>query len=119
MCKYCEGWTPDTINGFYLDLNDQKLRYDDDYDCAEEVNISFCPWCGRPLSTDKTKDIYFISDCQNASVYDMDWSDTEEEAKRMVTRRLEPDMPRYLYTYRLVRTQRVFLPSECIFEDVE
>lgn len=117
MCKYCDGWTIVTNDDFYIDLNDQSLCYEDGYDCTVGVNISFCPWCGRPLSTEG-KDLYLVSDCQNASIYDMSWIDTEEKAKKIATRDLESGESRYLYTYRLIRTQRVFLPSECIFEDV-
>lgn len=120
MCKYCnDSWPRVSNNGFYLNADDKELWYDNDFDCAVEVNISFCPWCGRPLNTDETKEIYLVAYCQNATIYDIEWMDTKEEAKRIATRELEPDESRYLYTYRLVQTQKVFLPSECIFEDVE
>ena len=119
MCKYCDGWTIGTNDRFYLDVGNHKLCYDDEHDCTDAVDISFCPWCGRPLNTDETKDIYLVAYCQNATIYDMEWMDTKEEAKRIATRALEPDESRYLYTYRLVQTQKVFLPSGCIFEDVE
>ena len=118
MCKYCDGWPIGTNDRFYLDVGDHKLCYDDEHDCTDAVDISFCPWCGRPLNT-KGKDLYLVSDCQDASIYDMSWIDTEEEAKRIATKGLESNESRYLYRYRLVQTQRVFLPSECIFEDVE
>ena len=119
MCKYCnDSWRIATNKDFYVDPGNQKLYCEDEYDRTTEVNISFCPWCGRPLSTEG-KNLYLVSDCQDASIYDMSWIDTEEEAKRIATKGLESNESRYLYTYRLVRTQKVFLPSECIFEDVE
>lgn len=118
MCEYCGGRTVIINDDFYIDPNNQKLCYEDSYDCVVELDISFCPWCGRPLSTEG-KDLYLVANCQDANVDDMEWTDTKEEAERIATRGLEPDESRYLYTYRLVRTQRVFLPSECIFEDIE
>ena len=121
MCKYCDNsWPAVPNNDFYLNINDQELWYDNGHDyCEVAVNISFCPWCGRPLKADETSDIYLVSDCPGADIYDMDWKGTKEDAKKIATRNLEPNESRYIYTYRLVRTQRVFLPSGCIFEDVE
>lgn len=44
MCKYCDGsWPRVSNNDFYLNADDQELWYDNDYDSAVEVNISFCP----------------------------------------------------------------------------
>lgn len=58
MCKYCENLLEYNGN-FCLNTSEQKLYYeDDDWPCVGSVEISFCPFCGRSLNVEKSKDLY-------------------------------------------------------------
>lgn len=118
MCKYCEKLE---YNGnFYLNTGEQRLCYeDDDWHCCVDVHISFCPFCGRSLDPKKSKDLYFVGCYPDSSVCDMEMLEDETEAKRAAELDLSAGESNYLFTYRLIRKQRVFLPEGYIFEDIE
>lgn len=117
MCKYCgEEW--DMNEPFYLEPDSQKLCYLDENECVTKTKISFCPWCGRSLNI-KSKDIYCVSHYEDISINNMEILEDETEAKDTAVCGLRAGESNYLYTYRLIKKQRVFLPDGCIFEDIE